>query len=359
MKHLYYAIFLGLLMVSCGGNKQEKKQSVKPIKYEIIGNNSSATIKKFNGVSQSGTEAKLSFRANGLITTLNAKIGDKVKKGELLAKLDQKDIVLGYEKAKAAVASAKSQMETAKSSLERVKELYQINSASLSDYEQAKNSYANAQANYETSLKSVDIQESQFEYTQIVAPFSGIITDVNADVNEFAQAGSPVFTMSSEGNDLEIKVGVPESYISSINNGESVHVTISNQTLEGVVSEVGYSTSGAVTYPVVVKLVNPSERLRPGMPAVVSFKISSGERIINDEIIAPVKSIGNDTEGEFVFLLVKQDDGNYLVKRQNVVLGELTDYGFIIVEGLSTGDLVATAGLRTMYDGMVVKLINP
>ena len=136
-----------LLITSCGNKTEKKSIQIKPIKYATIGFQEDTGTKTFNGTSQSGTETNLSFRANGLIILLDVKNGDRVKKGQLLAKLDQKDISLNYEKTKASVRSAKSQMETTKSNLDRVKELYQSNSASLSDYDQAKNSYENSKSN--------------------------------------------------------------------------------------------------------------------------------------------------------------------------------------------------------------------
>lgn len=357
MKHTFIiSTLLLMILASCESETKEKTANIKPIKYAKIGFNENTGTKVFNGTSKSGAETKLSFRANGLIVLLDAKNGDKVKKGQLLAKLDQKDISLSYEKTKASVASAKSQMETAKSNLEREKQLYQSNSASLNDYEQAKNSFANAKSSYETAKKSMNIQASQFEYTKIKAPTSGIITSVNALVNEFAQAGSPIFIMNSEGDDLEITVGVPESYISKISPEDKVNVTINKKNVTGLVSQVAYSTSESVTYPVIIKLENPSKDLRPGMPAEVSFNFTSDTK--NDELIIPTKAVGNDEEGDFVFALVAGENGNYTSKKVYVELGELKNNGFILKSGLEGGTTVATAGLRTLYDGMLVSLIN-
>lgn len=345
-----------LLITSCGNKTEKKSIQIKPIKYATIGFQEDTGTKTFNGTSQSGTETNLSFRANGLIILLDVKNGDRVKKGQLLAKLDQKDISLNYEKTKASVRSAKSQMETTKSNLDRVKELYQSNSASLSDYDQAKNSYENSKSNYETAKKTMNIQASQFEYTKIKAPANGIITSLNADVNEFAQAGSPIFIMNSGGDDLEITVGIPESYISKIKQGDQVSVFINQKKLNGFVSQVAFSTSKSVTYPVIIKIDSPTSDLRPGMPAEVTFSFNIGTK--NDVLIVPTKAVGNDENGDFVFQLIKDENENYKCKKKYVELGTLENNGFILKSGIEGGSTVATAGLRTLYDGMLVSLIN-
>lgn len=352
------AVIIALFSLSaCGDTEKVKKDPIKPVKYVSIGNNLGTGTKTFNGISKSGSETKLSFRSNGLIVLLDAKNGEKVRKGQVLARLDQKDISLSYDKAKASARSAKSQLDLSKSNLDRIKELYQSNGASLADYEQAKNNYSSAQANYENAVKSMNIQSSQFEYAIIKAPMDGIITQVNADVNEVAQAGNPIFIMNSEGDDLEITVGVPESYISKIQEGKSVEVNINNSSVEGIITEVAFSTGGSLTYSVIVKLINPTPDLRPGMPAEVLFEFESSKSS-SSQLLVPVKGVGNDADGDFVFVLKKSKKESYSVHKVHVKLGELKAAGFVVNKGLNKGDLIAIAGLRTLYDGMNVKLLN-
>ena len=361
MKHLFYfTFFFSVLLFSCSTQEAEKKVAIRPVKYARIGLGAQYQTKKFNGISKSGTETKLSFRTNGLITLLDAKIGRKIKKGELLAKLDQKDISLAYDKAKTAVKSARSQMELAQSNLERIKKLYQANSASLSDYEQAKNNYSNAQSNYENAKKSLNIQASQFEYAKIIAPENGIITAVNAEINEFVQAASTVFIMNSENEDLKISVGVPEAYISKIKNGDEVSVLINTHNIKGTVYEVGFSSGSTITYPVTVTLINPTDDLRPGMPAEVTFSFQNNKNTsaTSKELLIPGNAVGNDQKGSFTFVLKAQEDGNYLAQKRIIELGDLKNQGFVVKSGLKESELVATAGLRTLYDGMIVRLIN-
>ena len=356
LKYLLF-LFISLAIMSCGEKKQVKEKPLKPVKYSKIVSDQNTGMKTFNGISKSGAETKLSFRSNGLIVFLEVKNGERVKKGDILAKLDQKDIALSYDKSKASVASARSQMNLSKSNLDRIKELYQSNSASLNEYDNAKNSYANALANYENAQKSMNIQASQFEYSIIKAPIDGIIAQVNADVNEFAQAGSPIFVMNSDGDDLEITVGVSETYISKVKQGEEVDVKINGKDIKGLISEVAFSTGATMTYSVVIKLVDPSNDLRPGMPAEVTFSFGS-DSASSEQLIVPVKGVGNDSKGDFVFILRPKPDGVYEVEKVHVQLGNLINNGFIVNEGIQRGDIIATAGLRTLHTGMNVQLLN-
>ena len=349
---------LSLFLSACGDEEQQVQEDApKPVKYATVSHAGGAEERTFNGTAQSGAETNLSFRANGLILKLMPKVGDRVSQGQLLARLDQKDVLLSYEQAKAGLQNAKIQLETATSSLERTKQLYQSNNASLGDYEQAKSGFANAQSTYETAKKSLDLQASQLEYTLIKAPTDGVVTAVNAEVNEFAQAGSPVIVMSSGEDDIEINVGVPEKYITQLHRGDDVNISfpsLKGSAFAGTITEVGFSAGGGSTFPVTVKVLEPSGDIRPGMPADVNFRFGDA----NEEavLVVPVKAVGEGPDGNFVFVL--KDEEGITAHKTLIEIGPLTAEGFKVVSGVNDGDLVAIAGLRSLYDGMKVSLLD-
>ena len=93
-------VLVSLILLSCGGGNKakNKKEIIKPVKYEKVFLSGGIQTKTFNGISKSSTETKLSFRTNGLVTNVYVKVGDKIKKNQLMAKLDQNDIILNYDK---------------------------------------------------------------------------------------------------------------------------------------------------------------------------------------------------------------------------------------------------------------------
>lgn len=362
MKIITYSgiVFLSLMLLyGCGNSSEEvKKESIKPIKYGIVESFGGLTVRTFNGITQSGSETNLSFRTGGLVTKLNVSVGQRIKRGELLAQLDQTDALLALQQAQVDVANTKVQLETASSSFERVKQLYQTNNASLSDYERARSTLSSAQSSYEISLKRLDLQQSQVSYTTITAPMSGIVSSVNIEINEVVTPGQSILTMSREDSkDIEAQVGVPEKYISQIGQGSPVKINITTLSSEfsGIITEVGYSSSGG-TYPVTSCLTNPSDEIRPGMPAEVTFTF--GDENEERQLIVPVKAVGEDEVGQFVYILSSIDDEVYEAKKMIVEIGSLTSGGFIVRSGLIQDQIVAVAGLRTLYDGMKVALIT-
>ncbi len=348
------------LLAGCGNDDQDTgEEIIKPVKYAPVVQVGGEIIKSFNGTSQSGAETKLSFRTNGLIIKLNVKVGDKVRMGTLIAQLDLSDLQLNYQKADAALQSTKSQVETARSGFERMKELYQANSASLSDYEQAKNTYSGAQSSYESARKTLELQARQINYAKITAPTAGIVSAVNVELNEFVNAGSPVIIINSDQEDIEVNVGVTETYISKIKNGDHALISftgIPGKTFPGVVTEVGFSSSQTATSPVVLKLTEISNQMRPGMPVEVTF--SFGDKNEKSRLSVPVSAVGQDHEGSFVYVLKPGEENVYTVLKTVIQTGKLSNEGYQILDGLNEGAFVATAGLRSLYDGMKVKLLH-
>ena len=160
-------------------------------------------------------------------------------------------------------------------------------------------------------------------------------------------------------NNPEISVGIPEIFISKVKKNQRVDIVFSsipNQTFLGKVYEVAFSSLGGSTYPVTVRIDKPTQEIRPGMVANVHFNFGNKESMI-EKMVAPTASIGEDNNGHFVFGLTKEGE-NYLVKKKKIQIGKLTSHGFEIKSGLTSGELVATAGLNTLLDGMKVKLLD-
>jgi hypothetical protein len=157
--------------------------------------------------------------------------------------------------------------------------------------------------------------------------------------------------MSSVIADLEVELGMPENFINKIKNGQNVKVSFLKPEeiiFDGVVTEVGYTTSSFSTFPVVVKILEPSKEIRPGMSCevVFQFQTSSGK----EEQTVPVKSVGEDQDGNFVYLLNKEDS-YYVVDKRYIKVGQLTSFGFTITDSIPNRTKVAVAGLRSLYQG--------
>ena len=351
-------ITIGLIFTACGGKTEEVQvETIKPVKYGKVIISGGLQLKTFSGTAKSATEANLSFRTNGQLQSLKVKVGDKVKRGQVLGALDNKDAQLSYQQAKASLDNAIVQRNNSKSNLERTKQLYQASNVSLSEYDQAKASYANANSQYENAVKSLDLQQRQLSYFTLIAPTNGIVASVAVEENEVVQAGAPVVTITA-GKEIEIEVGIPEAYISKINKDDEVTVSFSslkNKSFKGRITEVPYSAGTSAVYNVTLAVINPTNDIRPGMSSDITFEFGNSNH--EENLIVPTKAVGEGPDGKFVYTL-KEADGNYIVEKRPVTIGDITVDGFIVLRGLAEGELVATAGLKSLYNGRKVKLLN-
>ena len=354
---IFAIIFTVTTLFSCSEEKKKEEKLLRTVKYQEVGYLGGEKIRTFSGTAQTDKIINLSFRNSGIITQFDIKLGQKVKKGQLLAKLDNVQSRLTYEQSITQLNSAASQMNTSKLSLNRVRSLYEKGSSSLSDFEAAKNAYKTAQESHESAKRGVSIQQEQINYGYLYAPENGVIAAVNSEIDENVNLGQAVATLNA-GTDMEIVLGIPESVINGIKNKMNVDVDFSSlqgKVFKGKVTEVAPAVdSNTSTYPVRITVTNPSSDIKSGMAANVTFDFGD-QTIEKKELVVPANAVGEDSNGRFVFLI--EGEGNTTkVKKQQVTIGNLTSEGFEIKSGLSAGQKIAVAGLQTLLDGQEVKL---
>ena len=333
---------------------------LRPVNFQVVGSSGGSQIRTFSGVAKAGDEIELSFRASGIITKLNAKVGQKVKKGDLIAKLDNVQANLAYEQSLSALNSSESSMNTAKSSLNRIKSLYEKGSNSLSDYEAAKNAFQNASDQYESAKRNKSIQQTQISYGFIYAPSDGLIASSNSDLNETASPGQVIAVLNA-GKQKNIVVGLPENVINKVILGMHTELSFSslpNEQIKGTVIEISpVVDANSATYPVKVSIEEATGVVKPGMTASVTFNFGEVAIVQEKRIVIPVKAVGEDGKGNFVFIIkADADNKTGIAKKQQITIGDLSNEGFVVEKGLEQGQLVATAGLQTLLDGQKVKL---
>ena len=357
--NIIYILITLVILNACKDKVAEKEVVLRPVKFEVVGISNEQSIRTFSGIARAGDEIELSFRANGIITELNARVGQQVKKGDLIAKLDNVQANLAYEQAKSAVNAAKSALNTSKSNLNRVKSLYEKGSNSLSDYEKAKNTYQSALDQFESAKRNRSIQSSQIDYGIIRAPKNGIIASKNASLNENASAGNTIAVLNA-GKGVNVVVGLPENVINKVKlNMETVlnFSAIAGEVFKGSIIEIApILDANSATFPVKIDIINPSETIKPGMATNITFDFNDSIKTTDNALIVPLKAVGEDGNGNFVFLIISEDGKTGQVKKQIITIGELTSSGFKILSGLKSGDKIATAGLQSLLDGQKVKL---
>jgi multidrug efflux system membrane fusion protein len=364
MRRANYMMFISLMLLAltlncCSRHSVESTELIRPVRYEKVIMYGGEQTRTFSGVSKSGLETNLSFKVSGTLRRLNVEVGDQVRAGELIAVLDATEYNLQLDQTKSARTQAEVRMQNARSTYDRISRLYETGSVSVNDYEQAKTAFESARAGLNSVLKQVQLAEQRVNYTRLRAPIDGRVASVHAEINENIMAGYSIITLTS-GSDIEVTVGMPESFIAMIRDGDTVNVTFSSlpgENFTGIISEVSYIVGEAsTTYPITIKLEKPSRDIRPGMTANVAFLLTSEND--KETIRVPSAAVGEENEQNYVYVLKVLSGDTATVHKRIVALGNITGAGFEITEGLEDGEMVVTAGISKLNEGLKVRMLN-
>jgi len=343
-----------LLLTACQQNNAPPEQPLRPVRYFSVANDQVGRNRSFSGTSKSTQESRLSFKVSGTVTSVPAQIGQQLKKGDLIAQVDAANFVLQVEQAQASLVEAQAGERNAVSNYERTKGLYANDNASLNDLDSARAAAEAAEAQVRAIRKALEIARLNESYTRLYSSASCSIASIDIEINENVTAGRQIAIVSC-GDEFEVSLDVPESIISGIDQNTPVSMSFSaipGVQFSGAITKISTAGSSAA-FPVVVHVHEKHPSLRSGLAAEVTFQFDLPES--GDSYVLPVAAIINDPDGTFVFVAKPVDeDGEALVERREVALGELTRVGVEVLEGLAPGDRVITAGVSVIREGQRV-----
>ena len=356
LKILHAFVVLLLLVQACDRAAPPDKPRLRPVRYIVVTNESGARDRSFTGTAKSSLESRLSFKVSGTVTELPVQIGQRLAAGDLIARLDAATYSLQVQQAQASLVEAQANERNAAASYERTKGLYANNNASRNDLDAARAQAESVEAQVGSATKALEIARLNESYTRLRADTDCSIASIEIEVNENVSAGQQVAAVSC-GDKFEVEIDVPESLIGSIDVYTPVQIdfgAIADMRFSGEVTEVAVaSVSGAATFPVVVEIAESHPSLRSGLAAQVIFQFDT--LAATGSVVLPVAAVIRDPAGIFVYVAIPTDvPGQSRVSRKPVTLGELTSSGIEVLDGLSTGDRVVTAGLSVIRDGQRV-----
>lgn len=265
----------------------------------------------------------------GRIVSIRAEVGDKVRKGQLLATMDDVNL-------------AKTRMQYVNDSTElaRLTELYNIGAVAQADYDMAKLALNITKKTYYNLA----------ENTYLRSPINGVVTARNYDKGDMYSMTQPIFVVQ-QIQPVKMLINVSESLFTDINKDMDFEVTVESypgETFQGKVNLI-YPTISATThtFPVEVICQNNDQKLRPGMFARVTANFGTNHHVVVPDV-AVVKQQGS---GEH-FIFVLQPDNT--VKYQLVEVGKRLGNRYEIISGINEGDKIVTEGQIRLKDGMNV-----
>lgn len=347
-------LLVATLLAACDSGPVIEEEILRPVRYLTITDRVSRRDRTFSGALKATRESRLSFKVSGTVTNLPVQIGDRLRRGDLIAELDSDSFALQVEQAQASLVEAQAGERNAQSSYERTKGLYANDNASLNELDAARATAEAAAAQVRAATKALEIARLNVTYTRLTAAEDCSIASLDIEENENVSAGQQIGAVSC-GQDFEVEIDVPESLIAFVDR--TTPVSIAFNAIEGVsfageVTKVATAGSAAV-FPVVVQVNESHPSLRSGLAADVTFEFASAG--LENTFVLPLAAIVNEPDGVYVYIAEQSEvDGEALVDRRPVELGDLTQQGIEIVEGLTPGDNVIIAGVTVIRPGQRV-----
>jgi RND family efflux transporter MFP subunit len=333
------------LSSGCRQEETNKQEPIRPVKVFNITEPEEFFQRSFPGKVEASEKADLAFLVDGKIIEFPVKKGDRVKQGQMIAKLDPKDFEIALQK-------ATSQVELAKIQLDRSAELLKQGFAPQSRYDKDKTDYDVAVANRDTA-------QQNFDYSELRAPFDGEVAERYVENYQTVRVKEPVVALHNRDS-IDIVIQVPESLAIRAQKGKNSDIVaefdsaLGNRypvTLKELSSKPDPNTQ---TYKVTLTMGAPKDlNILPGMTATIFLKLKVSEGDQKGQYKIPVTAVFSDEhKNSYVWVIEPNTD---IIKKQPVTVAALEKESAVITSGLSPGMMIIAAGAKVLREGMKVR----
>ncbi|MCX7986044.1 MAG: efflux RND transporter periplasmic adaptor subunit [Bacteroidales bacterium] len=332
---------MALVMFGCQTKKEEAKKVTEGISVSSFKISEETKTKrlKYSGTIEAYRTIPLTFQVTGIAEEVYVNEGDRVKKGQLLAKIESTDYENVY---KASLAK----YEQAKDAYNRLKSVYE--QGSLPEIK-----WVEITTGLEQARSSMEIAKNNLNKCRLFAPEDGFIGRRNIEPGQstLAVSAAPIELVKIEK--VYIKISVPEQEINSLKVGMHVQASVEaagGETFEGTISSISpVAEMLSRTYPVKILVNNPSLVLKPGMVCDVVIDISENQSIV----LIPYRSVTVDDRGKaFVFVI---DTLTKKAIKRYVQLGNYKSSMIEVTDGLKKGDIVVVDGKEKLTENQLIE----
>ncbi len=328
-----------IILHSCGRNTKEPEEIIRTVKIDTVRLSGGGQKSVYPGKVRSDAEVSLSFRVAGTIARMPYEEGKFVRKGTAIAEMDARDYRIQ-------LSATEAEYNQVKSTAERVIELYKRGSATKSDYEKAVYGLEQITAKY-------NAHKNQLSDTRLVAPFDGYIQKKIHDAGETVSAGMPVISMIGN-KEWQLEINLPVQDYARRDEFKNFEATVSTDPDKKLLLELfELSPKGNANqlYKMAFRIKNPKEiALAAGMSAEVVITYNTDRKAVYE---IPVSAMFEIDGKPHVWIFTSEDSS---LVANPIVVSEIKRNGYMVVDqGIKDGDMIVTAGVQGIREGMKVK----
>jgi multidrug efflux system membrane fusion protein len=355
-----YALALaGLVMLGACHQQQAAAPAPRPVVVGAAHADGSPLSASLPGEVQARYSTPLSFRIAGKIIERHVRLGDTVKIGEVVARLDPADAQKSAASAQAQLDAAQHNLVYAEQQLDRDEAQARENLISTAQLEQSTNAFSSAQAQRDQAAQQAALQKNQLQYTDLLADHAGVITAEQAQTGQNVSAGQAVYNLAWSG-DVDVVVDVPESTLGALAVGQTAKVTLSalpGRTFSARVRELSPAADPqSRTYRANLSLLDPGPDVRLGMTADVALSSGNASAQPAASFTLPATALFHDGTNAAVWVV---HDGDNVLELRRVQVTRYDERTVAISGGLKDGERVVLQGVHTVTAGEKVHPIAP
>jgi RND family efflux transporter MFP subunit len=337
----------------CRQAAEAPPEDIRPVRAVTIDTQASGDTIALTGRVQAQTEINESFRIDGRLVERAVEVGDKVRPGQLLARLDPQNEESGLQAARAQLVAAQAMLVEARSNHVRMRDLVAENAVSRAAFDQAVAVLQTAESQVESARASVSLAENRLSYTRLHATAAGVVTARGAETGEVVRAGGMVVQVAREGA-RDAVFDVPAQVKDSAARDSVITIALVDDptvTAAGRVREVSPRADPVTgTFAVRVQISDPPPPMRLGSTVTGRVKLES-----SPAIRIPASSLIRADGGTSVWVY---DASSGTVAARAITVGGSDATSVQIASGLNAGDVVVTAGVQALRPGQKVRLLE-
>jgi RND family efflux transporter MFP subunit len=356
--NLAAALLLGtaLIALTACNETAGKSAEVRPVRTVTVTPTAVEDDRRAIGEVKPRHESELGFRVAGKVIARTVDIGATVRKGDVLARLDEQDYRNKLRSAEADVVSAQASLTEAKAAEERFRLLLANGTAPRATYDTNLRNLRSSEAKLDATRASLALAKDQLAYATLYAEFDGIVTGVNAEPGQVVDVGRPVIKIARPEEKDAVFAVAEAAFGERRNDASAPEITVallSNPgiSVEGVVREIAPVADPATrTYQVKVTLKNPPEQMRFGSSVIVRPR-DTGAQVM----VLPGSALFDKAGHPAVWIV---DAATSSVVLKPVTIERYETDKVIVSDGLSHGDVVVTAGVNRLRENQKVRLLE-
>jgi len=348
-------VLLTTLMSGCS-KQAAAPEPERAVRTQLVNAGNASASHEYAAEVKPRTESRLSFRVGGKLQSRSVDLGDTVKAGQVLARIDAQDLKLAEAAAAAGVAAARTNRDQMGADYKRFVDLQRQGFISTAELERRDSAFKAAQAQLDQAKAQADVQGNQSGYAQLVADGAGVITGVDAEPGQVLAAGTPVVRVALDGP-RDIVFSVPEDQISRVKAAAGlpgalkVRLWGADKTYPLTLREVA-AAADPVTRTFLIKADAGKLDVRLGQSATVVLDLPQRSGVIKLPLSAVLQQSGKTS----VWVL---DGASMTVKPVAVQVGGADGNEVVIASGLSLNQEVVVAGVHVLSPGQKVKRYVP